>query len=323
MYEESIRVPMMIYDPRLPKSVSGTRSQIALNYDLTATVMDVAGVPAPHMEGKSLMPVMKNPDAKWREEWYYLHDVYSRGKGKLPNCEGVRGERWKYIHYRGTDPVQEELFDIQADPREMNDLSQNPEYAELLNKLRARNEAFKAQHDKAAGGRNPYRGPVDEKKPVVKGGVGERMLDQPLSLERGNLFVSFLAQRDAAGAFHVEFSNPKKQVRLGVAVDADGTVAPKGANVTTPSASGLFKADAEYRVVLKFSNDGSDRGAITQVKLFKDGTLPSSSDGIEWDVSTTGGKTGVKQDRVILKALAGTVKLDDLRVGRTWAEVLP
>lgn len=324
MYEESIRVPMMIYDPRLPKSVSGIRSQPALNIDLTATVMDVAGVAAPHMEGKSLMPVMKTPDAEWREEWYYLHDVYTRSKGNpLPNCEGVRGERWKYIHYRGTDPVQEELFDIQADPKEMNDLSNNPEYADLLNKLRARNEAFKAQHDKAAGGRKPYRGPVEEKKPAVKSAAGERMLDQPLSLGRGDVFASFLAQRDATGAFRVEFSNEKKQVRLGVSVYADGTISPKGANVTTSSAVGLFKVDTAYRVVLKFSNDGKDKGAITYVKLFADGKLPASPDGIEWDVATTGGRTGVKQDRVILKTEAGTVKLDDLRVGRTWGEVIP
>jgi len=160
MYEESIRVPMMIYDPRLPKSVSGTRSQMALNYDLTATVMDLAGVPAPHMEGRSLLPVMRDPDTEWRKDWYYHHDVFSRGKGKLPKCEGVRTERWKYIRYKDTDPVQEELFDLQADPKEMNDLSSNPEYAGLLNRLRARNAQYKAQHDKAAGGRKPYRGPV-------------------------------------------------------------------------------------------------------------------------------------------------------------------
>ena len=154
MSGESIRVPMMIYDPRLPKSVSGTRSQTALNIDLTAIVMDLAGVPAPHMDGISLMPILKDTTAEGREEWYYLHDVYTRGKGNpLPNCEGIRGERWKYIHYRTTDPVQEELFDIKADPKEMNDLSSNPEYFVILKKLRARNEAYKAHLDKAAEGR--------------------------------------------------------------------------------------------------------------------------------------------------------------------------
>ncbi|MBT3296762.1 MAG: sulfatase-like hydrolase/transferase [Verrucomicrobia bacterium] len=146
MYEESIRVPMMIYDPRLPKSVSGTRSQMALAYDLTATVMDLAGVPAPHMNGKSLMPVIQDPKAEWREDWYYLHDVFSRSKGRpLPNCEGVRGERWKYIRYRKTDPVQEELFDIQADPKEMNNLAGSPEHAEILKRMRARNDELKRE----------------------------------------------------------------------------------------------------------------------------------------------------------------------------------
>lgn len=324
MYEESIRVPMMIYDPRLPKSLSGTRSQPALNIDLTATVMDVAGVPAPHMDGISLVPVLKNPAAQVRDDWYYLHDVHTRGKGApLPNCEGVRNERWKYIHYRDTDPVQEELFDLQNDPKEMNDLATGPEYAELLNKLRARNAAYKAYFDKAAGGRKPYRGPVEEKKPVLKKGAGgEQMLDSPLSLGRGNLFVSFLAQRDAGGALKVEFSNEKKQVRLGVAVDADGTVTPKGAGVMTASAPSLFQANTAYRVVLKFSNNGKTGGAVTRVKLFPAaGALPSDPNGIDWDVSTTGGKTGVTQDRVLLKPLAGTVVLDELRVGRNWADI--
>ncbi len=321
MYEESIRVPMMIYDPRLPKSVSGTRSQAALNYDLTATIMDLAGVPAPHMEGRSLLPVMNNPGVEWREDWYYHHDVYSRS-GKLPTCEGVRTEQWKYIRYKDTDPVQEELFDIQADPKEMNDLHGNPEFAPILEKLRARTDEYKAQHNKAAGGRQPYRGPDEQKKPAVKKPSGEQMLGKPLSLGRGELFVSFLAQRDAAGAFRVEFSNEKKQVRLGVSVDADGTVIPKGANVTTPSAPGLFKADTRYRVVLKFSNDGKDYGAVTRVKLFAEGTLPSNPDGIQWDVTTTGGKTGVRQDRVNLKPMTGIVTLDDLRFGRTWGKII-
>jgi len=75
MYEESIRVPMMIYDPRLPKSSCGVRSQMVLNYDLTATVMDVASVPAPQMQGRSLVPVMTVPDSPRRIEW----DIRSAG----------------------------------------------------------------------------------------------------------------------------------------------------------------------------------------------------------------------------------------------------
>jgi arylsulfatase A-like enzyme len=139
MYEESIRVPMMIYDPRLPKSTQGTRDQMALNIDLTATVMEMAGVPAPHMQGKSLLPILKDPKTEGRKEWYYHHDVYSRSSGKpLPKAEGVRTERWKYIHYKDTNPVQEELFDLEEDPKETTNLAGNPEYATVLNRLRNR-----------------------------------------------------------------------------------------------------------------------------------------------------------------------------------------
>ena len=141
MYEESIRVPMMIYDPRLPQSTRGhERDQMALNIDLTATILDLAGLPVPEaMQGVSLLPVLKDPQAKGREDWYYHHDVHTRSKGRpLPRCEGVRTERFKYIRYKETDPVEEELFDLEKDPREPSNLAGNPEYVARLKKLRDR-----------------------------------------------------------------------------------------------------------------------------------------------------------------------------------------
>ena len=157
MYEESIRVPMMICDPRLPESTRGTqRDQQALNIDLTATIMDIAGVPAPHMQGVSLLPVLKDPDAKTRDDWYYHHDVHTRSKGRpLPKCEGVRTEQFKYIRYKDTNPVQEELFDLQSDPQETNDLSAKPEYAKVMGQLRARNGELQAELAGAADGKKP------------------------------------------------------------------------------------------------------------------------------------------------------------------------
>lgn len=139
MYEESIRVPMIVYDPRLPDTAQGTRDQMALTIDLTATIMDLAGVPAPHMQGVSLLPVLNDPQAKLRDDWYFHHDVHTRSKGKpLPKCEGVRTERWKYIHYKETSPAQEELFDLKADPMEQNNLAGKPEHSARLSALRQR-----------------------------------------------------------------------------------------------------------------------------------------------------------------------------------------
>jgi arylsulfatase A-like enzyme len=140
MYEESIRVPLMILDPRLPASTHGHRSQMALNIDIAPTIVAMAGLPVPdEMQGVDLSPILRDPKAAGRRDWYYEHDVGTASKGKpLPRCEGVRTEQWKYIRYKDTSPVQEELFDLKADPLEENNLAADPANAETLAKLRAR-----------------------------------------------------------------------------------------------------------------------------------------------------------------------------------------
>lgn len=148
MYEESIRVPMIIHDPRLPESTRGTkREQMALNIDLTATVLDYAGVPKPAaVQGMSLRPLLQDPAAKGRADWYYHHDVFTSSKGApLPRCEGVRTERWKYIRYKDTEPVQEELFDLKTDPLEKSNLVGDLAQKENLAYLRALCSKYREQ----------------------------------------------------------------------------------------------------------------------------------------------------------------------------------
>jgi arylsulfatase A-like enzyme len=143
MYEESIRVPLMIRDPRLPISTVGHRSQMALNIDIAPTILSMAGVPVPKtMQGTDLSSILSDPQVPGREDWYYEHDVQS-AKETLPRCEGVRTERWKYIHYLDTDPVQEELFDLQTDPLEQNNLVADPAHAEIVEKLRTRRDQYR------------------------------------------------------------------------------------------------------------------------------------------------------------------------------------
>ncbi len=145
MYEESIRVPTMIYDPRMKGSKKGKRDQMALNIDIAPTIIELASEEIPdEMQGMSLLPLMESPEAKGRKDWYYEHDVKTRSKGKdLPQCEGVRTDRWKYTRYKDTDPLQEELFDLQNDPNEINNLVAYSEHKETLNKLRKRCDELK------------------------------------------------------------------------------------------------------------------------------------------------------------------------------------
>ncbi|MBM3783895.1 MAG: sulfatase [Acidobacteria bacterium] len=141
MFEESIRVPLVIRDPRLPASRRGTvRKEMALNIDLAPTILSLAGVPAdPGMQGRDLSPLLADRKRPWRSDWYYEH-TYNTPPARLPipRTEGVRGERWKYVRYPGTKPVYEQLFDLAADPVERNNLAEKPEHRSLLSRLRRR-----------------------------------------------------------------------------------------------------------------------------------------------------------------------------------------
>jgi arylsulfatase A-like enzyme len=140
MYEESIRVPLIIRDPRLPEGTRGRRTQMALNIDLAPTILAMAGVAIPAgMQGADLQPVLRDPAARGREDWYYEH-VYNTSPPRrpIPKCEGVRTERWKYIRYTEPKPPLEQLFDLAADPHEEHDLARDPDQAPTLARLRAR-----------------------------------------------------------------------------------------------------------------------------------------------------------------------------------------
>ena len=145
MYEESIRVPLIIRDPRLPASTRGRRQQMALNIDLAPTILAMAGVPVPAaMQGTDLQPVLRDPKAKGREDWYYEH-VYNTSPPRrpIPKSEGVRTERWKYIRYTEPTPPHEQLFDLEADPGEEKDLAGDPAHSETLARLRARCDQYR------------------------------------------------------------------------------------------------------------------------------------------------------------------------------------
>jgi len=138
MWEEDIRVPLLIYDPRLPADRKGTRiDQIALNVDLAPTMLDLAGLPVPKaMQGRSLVPLLRGETpADWRVDFFYEHRSVPK---IIPPCEGVRGERWKYIRWIGSEPLVEELYDLRTDPLEEHNLAGDAAFADQLAKLRSR-----------------------------------------------------------------------------------------------------------------------------------------------------------------------------------------
>ena len=142
-HEPSIRVPTIIYDPRLPAEIRGQRrQQMILNIDFAPTMLEMAGVAIPDkMQGKSLTPLLRgNPD-RWRDDWYYEHD-YIHGGAIVP-CQGVRTNRWKYIRYYNQQPIHEELYDLQTDSEERNNLVNEKKYQNKLAEMRKKWSDFR------------------------------------------------------------------------------------------------------------------------------------------------------------------------------------
>ncbi|MDF9827021.1 arylsulfatase A-like enzyme [Ereboglobus sp. PH5-10] len=148
MYEEGVRVPLVIVPPRgAAKSASKRIDDMTLNIDFAPTMLDYAGVKIPEkMQGVSLRPLLekkkRGKTPAWRTEFFYEHRTLPK---MIPPSEGVRSGKWKYIRWTSETPVTEELFDLEADPNELNNLAGNPTMAETLQKMRERCETLKAQ----------------------------------------------------------------------------------------------------------------------------------------------------------------------------------
>jgi arylsulfatase A-like enzyme len=134
-HEVSIRVPLIVYDPRLPPAQRGTRrDEMALNIDVAPTLLDLAGVPIPdRVQGRSLRPLVEGKKPPWRHEFFYEHHFQHP---RIPPSEAVRTERWKYMRFVDSQPLYEELYDLAADPIEEHNLAQSPQYAATLEEMR-------------------------------------------------------------------------------------------------------------------------------------------------------------------------------------------
>jgi arylsulfatase A-like enzyme len=130
-HEPSIRVPLLLHDPRLPPDARGTSvPQMALNIDIAPTLLELAGLePSASMQGRSLMPLVRGRSTEWRTDFFYEHP-------RIPKTEGVRTEGWKYIRYVETEPAIEELYDLRRDPQELENLVGRREWKPVLDRLR-------------------------------------------------------------------------------------------------------------------------------------------------------------------------------------------
>jgi arylsulfatase len=135
-YEESIRVPLIVRDPRLPASRRGrTLDQLALNIDIAPTIVSAAGVPVPPvMQGQDLSPLyLHRRPPQWRDEFFYEHPTVT-SKDRIPSSQAVVRRDWKYIEWPEFDYRQ--LFNLKKDPGELRNLAADAAHAAERSRMR-------------------------------------------------------------------------------------------------------------------------------------------------------------------------------------------
>lgn len=162
LYEPSVRIPLIVFDPRTENSVKASKSsELVALVDIAPTLLDLSGVPVPSsMQGKSLRPLMQGLPTEWRQEIFLENMMTIQG---YPRMEGVRSHKWKYIRYfdrnndqhysdmidasiKGEQAIYEELFDLENDPDEIHNLIADPAHASIVEELRQKNGVLVMQY---------------------------------------------------------------------------------------------------------------------------------------------------------------------------------
>ena len=139
-YEESMRVPMLVWAPGMVKPQS-VLSQVVMNVDLAPTFLELAGIAKPpQMQGFSFVSLLNGNTANWPRKKAFYEYYWEAAFPQTPTTFAVREDRYKYIYYNGVWDTNE-LFDLQNDPYEMNNLIRDTAYNKIG--LRLKNELFK------------------------------------------------------------------------------------------------------------------------------------------------------------------------------------
>lgn len=130
LHEESVRVPFII---KVPGKEPGVCHSFAELLDLYPTVAELAGLNySPDLQGKSLVETLDNPKEQVRDMAFSI----TRWRGSMGFL--IRTDKWAYIQYDEDAESGMELFDMEYDPKQYNNLAYNPHYAEVISDMQIR-----------------------------------------------------------------------------------------------------------------------------------------------------------------------------------------
>lgn len=125
LYEHSVNVPLIFKGPGIPEGK--TNNNFAYLFDIYPTLCDIAEVEVPEtVMGQSLLPTLKDPAVKTRESLFFSYKNFQRA---------ARNGDWKIIKYNVGDKITTQLFNLENDPLEINNLADNADYAKELERM--------------------------------------------------------------------------------------------------------------------------------------------------------------------------------------------
>jgi arylsulfatase A-like enzyme len=132
LYEESARAPLVIAGPGIA-SASHKCEAIVEFVDIYPTVAELVGLAPPDStEGRSLTPLLRNPDATWN------HPAFTETHFRDVSGHAIRTARWRCVEWGKGGLKGVELYDESADPLELKNLASDPKYSHTLTELRKR-----------------------------------------------------------------------------------------------------------------------------------------------------------------------------------------
>lgn len=144
-YEEALRVPLLVRDPRVPVARRGTtRDQLVLNIDVAPTLVAAAGLRPPAvMQGRDIAPLyLRRRAPAWRDEFFYEHPTITSA-ARIPTSHAVVRRDWKYVEW--PEHGYRQLFDLRTDPSELQNLADVPSQARRVAELAAQLRAWRSR----------------------------------------------------------------------------------------------------------------------------------------------------------------------------------
>ncbi len=151
-YDESLRIPFIIYDPRRKAQKGVVADEMVLNIDVAPTLLDLAGIEVPDiMDGKSMKGLIQGEESTWRDHFFFEHYCSPcMVPSYIARNVGVRFKDYKYIQWIEVETRQdstiEEFYDLSRDPMEAHNLIDDASYSRDIQHARQTFEKWRLEN---------------------------------------------------------------------------------------------------------------------------------------------------------------------------------